>query len=72
MFADFSGQSEHVLQRRAMFERSLAGALNDGSIGERIAKRNAKFNHARACVDGCEDDVARGGKVGIAAGHVGD
>ena len=55
-----------------MFKRPLAGALDDWAIGERIAERNAEFNHARAGVDGCEDDLARGGEVRVAAGYIGD
>ena len=72
MFTDFGGKREHVLERRGMFERPLAGALNDRTISKGIAERNAQLNHARACVAGCEDDLARGGEIGIAAGHVGD
>lgn len=72
MLANFRGESEYVLERCSVFKSSLAGALDDRAIGERIAERDSEFDHARACVDGCEDDFARGGKVGIAAGYVGD
>jgi hypothetical protein len=55
-----------------MLERSLAGTLNDRTIGERIAKRDSELDHACTCVDGCENHLARGGKIGIAASYVGD
>src|ERR1017187_2804544 len=72
MLANFGGKREHVLKRRSVFKRPLAGALDNRPIGERIAEGNAELNHTRTRVDGRQDDLARGGKVGVAAGHVGD
>ena len=72
MLANFGREREHVLQRRAVFERPLAGALNYGAIGERIAERDSEFDDACARVDGCEDDLFCGGEIGIAASYVGD
>src|SRR5450755_848850 len=55
-----------------MFKRPLTGTLDDRPIGEWIAEGNSQLNHARTRVDGSEDDLACSGKIGIAAGYVGD
>ena len=55
-----------------MFKGPLAGALNNGTIGERIAEGNSEFDDARARLDRGEDDFSRGGEIGIAAGDVSD
>src|ERR1039458_2390298 len=72
MLANFRGESEYVLQRRAVFERPLTGALNHRAIGERIAEWDSEFDYTRTCVDGGEDDLASSREVGIAAGYIGD
>ena len=72
MFADFGGECEHVLERCSVLEGALAGALDDWSIGERVAEGNSEFDHACTCVDGCENHIACGDEVGIAAGYVDD
>jgi hypothetical protein len=41
-------------------------------MGDRIAEGDSELNHARTGVNGGEDDFARGDKVGVAAGYVGD
>src|SRR5208282_3705623 len=66
MLTDLRCQCQHVL------EGALAGALNDGSISERIAEGNAELDDACSCFDGSENHIARGGEVGIAAGDVSD
>ena len=60
------------MKRSAMFKRSLAGALNDWSVGERIAERNAELDDACSCFNGSENYIAGGCEVGIAAGYVSD
>ena len=55
-----------------MLERPLAGALDDRPIGQRIAERDAEFDHARTRLDCCQDDLASGGKIGVATRYVGD
>src|SRR5260370_40300915 len=72
MFPNFGGEREHVLQRRATFERPLAGALDNRTIGERIAEGDTQLNHTRPRIDSSQYDLARGSKVGVAAGYVGD
>ena len=72
MLANLGGQFQHVLERGAVLQSAFAGALDHGTIGERIAEWNAEFDHARAGVDGGEDDLPRGGEIRIAAGYVGD
>jgi hypothetical protein len=72
LLADLGGKFEHVLKRSFVLKGALAGALDNGSIGDRIAEWDAKLDSARARFDGGEDHVARGGEIGIAAGDVGD
>src|SRR6202521_1171297 len=72
MLTNFGGECEHILQRHSLFKRPLAGALDDRAVGERIAEGDTQFNYTRTRIDGCEDDIARGGEVGVATGHVGD
>ena len=55
-----------------MREGALAGALDDGTVGERIAEGNAQLEDVRARVDGGHRDVVRRREVGIADGEVGD
>ena len=65
-----SAASVSTLQRRSMLERALAGALNHGTVGERVAEGDAELDDARTGLDRREDDVARGREVGIAASYV--
>ena len=53
-------------------QRSLAGPLNHRPVSHRIAERNAQFNDLRAGVNGCQSDVQRGRKIGVAASKIGD
>lgn len=55
-----------------MLEGALAGALNYGAIGQRIAEWDTEFDDARTSFNGSENDFACGREVGIAAGYVGD
>ena len=55
-----------------MLKGALAGALNDWSIGERVAEGNAEFDDACSCFNGRENHIAGGCEVGIAAGYVSD
>jgi len=50
-----------------VFKSPLAGALDDRAIGERIAERNAQLNHTRVRIDGCQNDLTRGGEIRVAA-----
>jgi hypothetical protein len=61
-----------MFKRSSVLQGSFAGTLDDGSVGNRIAERDAEFDDGGARVDSGEDDFARGGEVGIAAGYVGD
>src|ERR1700677_4119701 len=70
MLADFRRKRQYILERSSVFERPLAGALNHRTIGERIAEGHAQLNYARARVDGRQNNLARRGKVGMAAGWV--
>jgi len=72
MLTNLSGKRKHVLKRRSVLERPLTGALDDRPIGKRIAERHTQFNHARTRVNGCQNDLARGREVGVAAGYVSD
>jgi len=72
MLANFGRQCEDVLQRDSILKCPLAGALDDRAIGKRIAEWDSEFDHACTRVDSREDDFARGGEVGVAAGYVGD
>src|ERR1700739_4262626 len=56
----------------SMLEWPLAGALDYGAIGERVAERNTEVNDARARFDSRENHFARRGQIGIAAGYVSD
>ena len=72
MLANFGGEFEHVLKRRSVLEGALAGTLDYGTIGERIAEWNAEFDDACAGLDACEDNFSCCGEIGVAAGDVGD
>lgn len=61
-----------MLERGAVFERAFAGSLDDWAVGDGIAEGDAEFDHACAGVNRREDDLARGGKIWIAASYVGD
>ena len=72
MLRIFRGELQHSAKRCAVFQRPLAGALDNGSVGHRITERHSEFDHARAGFDRGEHDVSRGREIGIAAGDVGD
>jgi hypothetical protein len=55
-----------------VFERSLAGTLNDRTIGKRIAEGDTELNHARTRVNSRQDDLTCGRKIRVTAGHVCD
>ena len=59
-------------RRVPLVDGALAGALDDGAVGEGIAEWDAEFEDVGAGVDGGESDVVRGGEVGVADGEVGD
>ena len=66
------GQLQHLQQGSPVTQRSLAGALNYRPVSHRIAEGNAQFNYLRAGVDGCQGDVQRSRKIGVAASEIGD
>ena len=72
MLAYFGGEFKDVLEGGSVLERALAGALDNGTIGERIAEGHSEFDDACARFDRGEDHFARGVQIGIAAGDVGD
>ena len=57
---NFAREGENVLEPRAARECALAGALDDGAIGKRIAERHAELDHVGARIDGRDGDFARG------------
>ena len=63
---------QHLQQGSPVTQRSLAGPLNHRPVSHRIAERNAQFNYLRAGVNGCQGDVQRGRKIGVAASEIGD
>ncbi len=50
----------------------MAGALNDGPVGERIAEGHAKFEDVGAGINRRERDGACGSEVGIADREIDD
>ena len=65
-------EREDVGEAGAVGDGALAGALDDGAVGEGIGERDAELEDVGAGVDGGERDVAGGGEVGVAGGEVGD
>ena len=51
---------------RAIFESAHGCSLNDRTVGDRIAKRNAQLNDVRARVGKFDQELDCGAKVGIA------
>src|SRR6185437_8008455 len=72
LLADLLGKLEHIFQRGSMPQRALAGPLNHWPISNGIAKRHAQFDHVSAGAAGSKNDLARGGDVWVAAGHIGN
>ncbi len=70
--AQFACERENIGERGAIGDGAMAGALDDGAIGERIAEGNTEFEDVGAGIDGGERDGARGGEVGVADGEVDD
>ena len=70
--ADFRRDSEHARQRRAGLERALAGALDHGSIGDRVGKRHAQLDQVRAAAHQRFHQRGRAVRRGIARRQVGD
>ena len=70
--ADAANDLERAAKRHAAGERPLAGALNHRTIGQRIRKRHADFEHIRAGAG--DGDEQRGRTIGvrIARSQVGD
>jgi hypothetical protein len=66
------GEGEDIVKAGAMFERALAGPLDDGAIGEWIAEGDPELEDVSTSVNGSDGDVGARRKVGIADGDVGD
>ena len=63
-------EREDVRECGAVGDRTMAGSLDDRSIGKRIAEGDAKLKHVGTRVNRRERDSARGGEIGIADGKV--
>ena len=63
---------QHLLERGSASQGALAGALDDRTVSEGITERNPELDHVGTSVNRSQDDVARGGEVGIATGYVSD
>src|SRR5579864_1177718 len=61
---------QYVFERDALPQRALAGPLDHGAVGHRIAERHPEFNDVRARTNGRERHLARGGEIRIAARKV--
>ena len=66
------GELEHIGHASSARHGALAGALDHGSIGERIAERHAQLDHIRARIDRGKRNGARGLHAGIAGGEIND
>ena len=56
--ANVARDGENVSQTRAAGESALAGALDDGTIAERVAERDAELDDVCARVNGGDGDAA--------------
>ena len=72
VLADFGGEFEHLLKRRAVLQGAFAGPLDHGAVCEGIAERDAEFDDAGARGDGGEHNGTSGREVRIAGCDVGD
>src|SRR5579863_2245625 len=70
MLAYFRSEFQHVGERYTVLQRTLAGALDYWTVGDRITERHAKLNHSRARFDRGQHDFSRSRQIGIAAGNV--
>ena len=70
--AQSGGEGEDVVEAGAVLHGALAGALDDGAVGEWIAEGDAEFEDVRARVNCGDRDVVSGREVGVADGDVGD
>ena len=55
-----------------MFEGDLAGTLNRGAFGERVAERDADLEHVGAAVEDRGGKGLRRAGLGVADGDIGD
>src|SRR5271166_1625928 len=69
--AQIGSNSEHIAERRAVLQRSLAGALDDRPVGQRIAEGHAQLDHIRTGVNGGQSNLSCRCQVGIASSEVG-
>ena len=58
------GEGEYVVEAGAVLHGALAGALDDGAVGERIAEGDAELEDVRARINGGDGDVVGGREVG--------
>ncbi len=70
--ANLAADAKDVGESRAFGDGALAGALDDGAVGEWVAERDAKLDDVGAGVDGGDGHVAGGREVGVARGEVDD
>ncbi len=63
-------QRQNVFEARAVSQSALAGALDDGSVGKRIAERNAQLDHIRARIDRRNGNFARRVQTRIAGRQI--
>ena len=70
--AELARECEDIGERGAVSDGAMAGALDDRTVGERIAEGDAEFEDVHTGIDRGECDGERGGNVGIADGEVDD
>ena len=63
---------EHVVHRGPVVERALAGALNRGPVGHRVAEGDPEFDHVGPQFGESPQQVARMVQGGVSGGDVGD
>ena len=58
VLADLAGDVDNSCQISALREGALAGALDDGAVGDGIAEGNAQFDDVGARLDGRKCNIA--------------
>ena len=70
--ANAAGDLEHGREGGAGLEGALAAALDDGSIGDGVAERDAEFDEVGAAADHGGDEGGGAERRGVAGGEIGD
>jgi hypothetical protein len=72
LLANFRCQGEYMLQGYCVLEGAFTGTLYDRPIRQRIAERDAQFDHSRSSLNRSQNDVSRRSKIWVAASYVRD